>query len=134
MKLNPYLTFDGNCREAMEFYKECLGGELELMTVEQSGQAENIPDKKDQIMHGSLTSDGIVLMASDMIMEGEIKQGNTMTLCLNRGSKEEMEELFKKFSEGAKIETEFGETFFGYYGALEDKFGFRWMFQADKSE
>src|SRR5579859_5018952 len=132
-QLNPYLTFDGNCREAMEFYKACLGGELSIMAVGDSPMASDMPDKKDNVLHSMLKTDGMVLMASDMIMPGEIIRGNTITLCINGGSKEELQQLFAKLSEGGTVGQPLTEAFFGTYGELTDKFRINWMFQADNA-
>lgn len=132
-QLNPYLTFNGNCREAMEFYKACLGGELSIMTFGDSPMASQMPDKKDNVMHSMLKKDGMVLMASDMIMPGELIQGNTVTLCINGGSAEELKTFFTKLSEGGTVGHELKEEFFGTYGDLTDKFGINWMFQADNA-
>jgi len=134
MRLNPYLTFDGKCKEGMEFYHSCLGGDLDVMTVEQAGQADQMPDKKDQVMHSSLISGDVIIMASDLIIGGEINNGNTTTLCINNGTSEEVEALMNKLAEGGKVNQPFQETFFGYYGDITDKYGFRWMFQADKEK
>ena len=132
-QLNPYLTFNGNCREAMEFYKACLGGELSIMTVGESPMASQMPDKKDNVMHSILKKDGMVLMASDMIMAGELTRGNTITLCINGGSAEELKTFFTKLSEGGTVGHELKEEFFGTYGDLIDKFGINWMFQTDNA-
>jgi PhnB protein len=129
-KLNAYLTFSGNCKEAMEFYKSCLGGELTLMTVGESPMAAQTPvAMRDSIMHSLLTSGSINLMASDMMGQGEFKPGNTIHLCLVCESKEEIERLFAKLSQGAQAVRPLKEEFFGTYGDLTDKFGFGWMFQ-----
>ena len=132
-QLNPYLTFDGNCREAMEFYKACLGGELSIMTVADSPMASQMPDKKDNVLHSTLKKDGMVLMASDMIMPGEMIRGNTITLCIKIGTKEELQQFFAKLSEGGTVGQPLTEAFFGTYGELTDKFGINWMFQADNA-
>ena len=65
-QLNTYLTFNGNCREAMNFYKTCLGGELSLQTIGESPMAEKMPAKmKDCILHSTLANDAMVIMATD---------------------------------------------------------------------
>ncbi|HSW96357.1 MAG TPA: VOC family protein [Candidatus Saccharimonadales bacterium] len=133
-QLSAYLTFNGNCKEAMEFYKACLGGELTLNTVGESPMAASMPDKKDQILHSMLKSDAIILMASDMVMAGEVKPGNTVTLCIHGGTKEELQTFFTKLSEGGKVTHELKEEFFGTYGDLTDKYGFQWAFQADTQQ
>jgi len=132
-QLNPYVTFNGNCREAMEFYKACLGGELSIMAVGDSPMASQMPDKKDNVLHSTLIKDGMVLMASDMIMPGEIIRGNTITLCINSGTKEELQQFFAKLSEGGTVGQPLTEAFFGTYGELTDKFRINWMFQADNA-
>lgn len=132
--LTPYLSFNGNCKEAMEFYKSCLGGELEISMVGDSPMAEKMPDKKDWVMHSMLKSNGIVLMASDLIMGGEAKPGNNITLTLSGGSLTELKELWAKFQEGSKVNQPLQTTFFGTYGDLTDKYGFVWAFQSDEKE
>ncbi len=132
-QLNPYVTFTGNAREAMEFYKACLGGELSIMTVGESPMASDMPDKKDNVLHSMLKTDGMVLMASDMIMPGELIRGNTVTLCINGGTKEELQQFFAKLSEGGTVGQPLTEAFFGTYGELTDKYGINWMFQADNA-
>ena len=129
-QLNAYLTFQGNCREAMEFYKECMGGELTLMTVGDSPMAAQTPaEMRGQVMHSQLVSGNLALMASDMMGQEEYKHGNTVHLCLVCQSKAEIASLFKKLSQGGKVTSPLKEEFFGTYGALTDKFGFGWMFQ-----
>ena len=137
-QLNAYLVFNGNCREAMQFYKGCLGGELNSMTVGNSPMAATMPaGMRDKIMHSLLTSGSIRLMASDMIdMIGEegYKHGNTVSLCLVCQSKEEIQTLFSKLSQGGQIKHPLKEEFFGTYGDLTDKYGFSWMFQFGENQ
>ncbi len=129
-QVNPYLSFNGNCREAMEFYKACLGGELEINTIGDSPMGAQMPDKKDNVMHSMLKADGMVLMASDMLRPGNLVQGNSVSICISGKNKEEIEKYFAKLSEGGKVTQPLKEEFFGTYGDLTDKFGVLWMFQA----
>ena len=85
-KLRPYLHFDGTTREAMNFYKEVLGGEVEFMTLGESKMAD-WPDKPasatpDKIMHSTLTKDDWVIMASDMMDPSSFKIGDNVDVCL----------------------------------------------------
>lgn len=131
-QLTPYLTFNGNCREAMTFYKECFGGKLDLMPVGDSPMGAQLTEKeKKQIMHSSLENGAFTLMASDMIMKGEFIQGNTVTLALMSKERKEIETLFEKLSAGGNVRQPLKEEFFGLYGDLKDKFGVNWMFQCD---
>ena len=90
-QLNPYLNFDNNCREAMNFYKDCLGGELFLQTVSElpAMAAQMPPQMKDSILPSSLTSGDIIIMASDLNREKRI-EGNTVHLCINCTSEDEL--------------------------------------------
>ena len=133
-QLNPYVTFNGNCREAMTFYQSCLGGELTLQTVGASPMKDQMPaEMHSNVMHSLLKKDGIVIMASDMMGPGELVRGNGITLCINGGSPEELKTFFAKLSEGGTVGHDLKEEFFGTYGDLTDKFGINWMFQADNA-
>ena len=128
--LSPYLAFNGNCREAMDFYRECLGGELKLMTMGESPMAAQIPaEARNRVMHATLTFDGMVLMASDMMESKRPVRGNRISVCVSGPDKKEIETCFTKMSAGGKINSPLKEEFFGLYGALIDKFGIAWMFQ-----
>jgi PhnB protein len=127
--LVAYLTFDGNCKEAMEFYTACLGGKLDLMTVGSSPMAAQMPGMGDQVMHSRLVSGNMILMASDSMGRERQEHGNSVSLCLVCDSKTEVEGLFSRLSAGGQITSPLKEEFFGTYGAVADKFGFRWMLQ-----
>ena len=102
-QINSYLTFSGNCREAMNFYKECLGGELSLQTIGESPLANKMPAKmKECILHSTLTNDGLVLMGSDMVGDNGLTKGNAVSLMLNCSSEEEIKTVLKSFQSGGK--------------------------------
>lgn len=136
-QLNPYLHFDGTCREAMEFYKECLGGDLEMMTIEDTPWAKDMPEMsqvpKDNILHSALKKDNWVLMASDMMDPSSFIKGDTVSVSLTCDSKEEIETLYKKLSEGGDIFMELAEQPFGTFAMFTDKFGTEWMMQYSKN-
>ena len=100
--LHPYLTFNGNCREAMTFYKECLDAELLMQTIEGSALASQMPiEVHNNILHTRLVKNGsVLLLGSDMMGPEGIMQGNTMTLFLDCASEEEIHTLFEKLSSG----------------------------------
>ena len=124
---NPYLTFCGNCREALTFYKESLNGKMELMTYD--GSPMQVPeDYKSKIMHGSVKFGDAVIMASDCMPGQEIDHGNGSAILINAKSLEEGERFFNHLSEGGKISMPFENTFWGArFGMLTDKFGIIWM-------
>lgn len=129
-KLTPYLMFNGNCSEAMNFYKEVLGGELWIQKVSESPMANPEAEGQDNVMHSSLTGENMTLFASDMSDE-ETTTGTKVELCISTATREELESIFDKMSDGAEITSPLKTEFFGTFGALTDKFGIRWMFQTD---
>ena len=135
MTLNPYLAFNGNCKEAMEFYKDCLGGELMMQTVGESGQTGHMPPgSENNIMHARLTKDGVdILMASDGTGQ-EVTQGTNISLSINCTSDEEIKSLFEKLSAGGKVTMPLADQFWGAtFGMLTDKYGFHWMLNYQKT-
>lgn len=136
-QINAYLNFDGNCREVMNFYKECLGGELNMQTVEGSPIEAQCPAAiKHQILHATLAKDGLILMGSDMQEPGgNFIKGNNIALSLNCSSEEEIKIFFSKLSNGGKISHKLTEEFWGAtFGVLTDKYGIRWMLNYDKKQ
>lgn len=130
-QLNPYLQFNGNCREAMGFYRDCLGGELWVQTVGETPMAQETPaELHDRILHSQLGGGGMVLMAADAMGEQGPGQGGPVTLCLNSEDREEIKAYYAKLAVGATVTQPLIETFFGLYGALTDQYGIAWMFQA----
>jgi PhnB protein len=129
-QLVSYLTFNGNCKEAMNFYKDCFGGQLQLMLVGESPDTAQMPKEyHGQIMHSMLESGKINLMASDNMSPEPVAAGHNVRLCLVGESQTEIETLFAKLSEGGKVTNPLAKVFFGVYGDLTDKFGIDWMFQ-----
>ena len=124
-----YMNFNGNCREAMKFYQECLGGELILNTVGESPMASQMPaGEKDKILHSQLENKGIILMGSDMMGPGGFFEGNTVSLMLDCSSEEEINRYFSALSSGGKINMPLEKTFWAErFGAFTDKFGKSWM-------
>lgn len=127
-QITPYLTFDGNCREAMNFYKACFGGELNVQTFGEAPMESSEADK-ERIMHAELRSAELILMASDGMPHQALIPGNNITLSVHSKSKEEQEKYFNKLAEGGNITMPLADTFWGaYFGMLTDKFGMHWMF------
>ncbi|WP_306350053.1 VOC family protein [Flavobacterium sp. '19STA2R22 D10 B1'] len=133
-QINPYLNFDGNCREAMAFYKECFGGELVMMPFEGSPMEDQVPaEAKQHIMHANLINGGLVLMASDSL-SCELKRGNAITLSINCSSTAEIDTFFGNLSKDGNITMPLSEQFWGAkFGMLTDKFGVNWMLNYDKA-
>lgn len=134
-QINSYLTFSGNCREAMTFYKECLGGELFLQTIGESPLSDKMPPQmKKCILHSTLTKGTLLLMGSDMVGENGLLKGNSVSLMLNCGSEEEIRNSYEKLSAGGKKDHPLEDSFWGaLFGDLTDKYGNHWLLHFDKS-
>jgi len=133
-QINTYLTFNGNCRQAMAFYKECLGGELSIQTIGESPLADKMPQQmKDCILHATLTKDALILMASDMVGEQGLSKGNAVSLMLNCSSEAEIRKYYTVLSAGGQATHPLENSFWGaLFGGLTDKFGNHWLLHFDQ--
>lgn len=134
-KICPFIKFnDQKCREAMTFYKECIGGELEFMTVKGSPMEDQMPDQLELIMHSTLTHDGWVLMASDMMQDKAI-MGDNVGITLTYDNDDEMQAVFDKLAVGGDIFMKIEDQFWGSkFGVLTDKYGVEWSFNGPEKK
>jgi len=134
-QIKVYLTFNGNCREAMTFYRDCLGGDLMLQTMGESPMADQLtPGMKASILHSSLTKGSLILMASDMIGDKGHVQGNAVSLMLDCSSETEIRTFYEKLSVGGQATHPLENTFWGaLFGGLTDKFGNHWLLHFEQN-
>lgn len=128
-KLIIYLTFNGNCREAMSFYQKCLGGELYFRTVGELPMSEKLPKRmKKCILHSSLHNNDIVLMGTDMVGDKGLIRGNAMSILIECSSEKEMRHYYKMLSYDGQATYPIEPTFWGaLFGGLTDKYGHHWL-------
>lgn len=119
---------DMKCREAMNFYKDILGGELDIMTVKGSPmESEFPPEKHDLITHSTLKNNGWMLIGADM-MQDTATVGDNVGIMLDCQTAEEIETIFAKLSEGGTVFMPLSQQFWGAtYGVVTDKFGIEWQ-------
>jgi PhnB protein len=134
--LYPYLTFSGNCREAMGFYKSCIGGSLRMQPVGDSPMGNKLPGGlRDYILHATLTQGALVIMASDMVPDSGLVRGNSVSLTLNCSNETEIRDCYNKLAEGGQATHPLEYTFWGsLFGSLTDKYGNHWLLNYDKGE
>ena len=135
--LNPYLFFDSNCEEAFRHYEKVLGAKIELMLRNSDAPAEMpyAPERKDKIMHGRLSIDGDVLMASDAPPEHYQGKPHGFSVSLTLSDPAEAERKFAALLEGGSINMPFTTTFFSKgFGMGVDKFGVPWMVNVRQEE
>lgn len=122
--LNPYLALTGTAREAMEFYRSILGGELRVMTFGDAGMPVPNPDG---VMHAYLsTPKGYAIMASDTMPDMPHQAGDTVALSLS-GDDDDLPGYFAALAEGGEVQVPFAAQMWGdEYGLVRDKFGVLW--------
>ena len=126
-RLNPYISFSDNAREAMEFYKSVFGGNLTLSTYGEYG-APDAP-KADNIMHGMLETDlGFTLMGADSPPDMKVSPGDNITVSLSGDDADELRGYWDKLSDGGTVSVALEKQMWGdEFGQCVDKFGISWM-------
>lgn len=126
--LNPYLNFRGQAREALEFYRAALGGDLTVSTFGDFQMPGVDEAEKDSVMHGQLTTPaGFTLMGSDVpaAMPGDVHNG---TVSLSGNEIDELRGYWEKLAEGGQVSMPLEQAPWGdHFGQLTDKFGVQWM-------
>ena len=129
-QLNAYLSFNGNCEEAMRFYEKTLNGKLEaLLTFAQTPVGDQTPEAdKNRIMHAYLTFDGQGLMAADAPTGMKFEPMRGCALALSYASADEGKRVFDALAEGGKITMPFNPSFWADgFGMVDDRFGTHWI-------
>ncbi|HVF40390.1 MAG TPA: VOC family protein [Gemmatimonadaceae bacterium] len=122
-----YLTFDGETREAMSFYQQCVGGDLMVQTF--ADAKFDAPGAENRVIHAQLHQGAALLMASDTMPGMPFSKGNNFSISINCESIEEADRLHAALSEGGKVTMPMDHAFWGaYFGMITDKFGVNWMF------
>jgi PhnB protein len=126
-RLNPYISYNGNAREAFEFYKEVFGGELALNTFGEFGASES--SDADKIMHAMLEApNGFTLMGSDTPAELEYKPGTTMSVSLSGDDSDDLRGYYEKLAEAGTVTMPLEKQMWGdEFGMVVDQFGVSWM-------
>jgi PhnB protein len=127
-KLNPYISFKENTRQAMEFYKSVFGGELRLSTFKEYNASED-PSEDNKIMHAELnTGNGIDFMAADTPKRMEYHPGTNINMSLTGDDEAELKGYFSKLSAGGQVSQPLEKALWGdSFGMLTDKFGINWF-------
>ena len=127
-KLNPYINFKDNTREAMEFYRTVFGGKLNISTFKEFHASQD-PGEDNLIMHSVLEADnGITIMASDTPNRMEFRPGTNMSISLSGDNEAELKAYFEKLSAGGTITMPLEKAMWGdSFGMCIDKFGVQWL-------
>lgn len=129
MQLNPYLTFDGNCREAFAFYAAALRGEVTLaMTYAESPMAADVPaDWQQKTCHAEMRAGNCVLMGADsMPNQHRAPQGVSVSIVVDDVT--EAQRIFDALSSGGGVDMPLQQTFWARaFGCFTDRFGIHWL-------
>lgn len=132
VRLEPYLFFKGNCREAMEFYKQIFGGELTTQTYADVGAASEATPA-DFIMHAKLEGGAVDLMASDTAQASA--KAAKVSLSLGGTEEKALRGIFDALSEGVEVQSPLKKEFWGdTFGSLTDQYGIEWMVNIEGSK
>jgi PhnB protein len=133
MQLNPYLTFNGDCAEALKFYEQTFGGKIEaLFTFAGSPAAEHVPpDWGNKVMHATLKVAGQAIMASDA-PPGRYDKPRGLSVSISLIDRDKGEKIFNALAENGTVQMPFEKTFWASgFGMCVDRFGIPWMINCD---
>ena len=123
------MHFDGDAEDALNFYKDALGGEIIMISRYGDSPMPSDEDWKNKLMHSRLVFDGNLIMISDAFKGNKAKKEGNVQLSVEVESIDRINEIFTKMAEGGTVKMELQDTFWGArFGMLKDKFGVDWMF------
>jgi PhnB protein len=133
LRVTPFLLFDGNCAEAMQFYQSSFGGDLTLTRLSDTPMKDQFPPGQHHKITYALLKSGLVeFSATDWLHPiHRRQQGNTTAMYVNGDNYDELAPIFNKLRNGADTEflVELREMPFGIYGRFTDRFGVEWFFR-----
>ena len=127
LQLLPYLTFDGTCHEAMAFYRQVFGGELEVRYFKEF-YGDMPQADQEKVMHAELKNDAMSLMASDSVPGSETTFGDNVRITVTGTDSKRLAAFFEELSQGGTVIMPFEKQVWGQeLGMLTDKFGTHWL-------
>lgn len=139
MAVQLYINFNGNCRDAVEYYADVFGTEKpHIMTFAETPSDPEITlpgETSHLVMHAKLNIHGSEVMFSDVFPGSDFTVGNNISLTIISNNKDEVKALFNRLKEGGTVDMELQETFWSKcYGSLTDKFGIVWQISYDERQ
>ncbi|HTH72308.1 MAG TPA: VOC family protein [Candidatus Pristimantibacillus sp.] len=133
-ELTPYLTFNGNCEEAMKFYQSVLGGDLDISRFKDFGYDKD-PGYAEKVMHSTLKSGTVSFMASDGMPDRKVVFGDSVNISLAGDDEAMLTKCFDGLSAGGEVTMPLEKQVWGdKFGMFTDKFGMHWMVNISSGE
>lgn len=128
MKIQSYLTFTGECQQALNFYKNIFGGTIHNRETYEDKEIDIPENYRDKLQHAELKGNGFHIMAYDAAPDTPVTNGTNVQLGVDLNDEKEAEDTFNQLSKGGKVHTPFQKTSWGaLYGRCTDQFGINWM-------
>lgn len=127
MKVQAYLSFRGNCQEALNFYGSLFNAEIINRQTYEDKKIDVPSSFRDKLQHAELKGKNIYLMAYDASPDTPLNNGNQMYMSIEASDKNEGKELFEKLSNKGKVHHDYREREWGYFGRCTDEYGINWM-------
>ena len=128
MSLDVFLTFNGECRSALEFYAQVFNQKPDQVMTFGQNPDSSAEEDKDKILYACIPIQGCNVMFSDCSSDSAFIKGNNISLTIGLDDEEEIKKTFNKLTEGGKIGMKLGKTFFSeLFGMVTDKFGINWQ-------
>lgn len=132
MAIYPFLTFNGNCREAMRFYQSCFGGELHFTYLGDTPDGKQFPlEIRQLVLHASLESEHVRLFASDLGGEEGVASGNSISLWISIAAPRQLKSVFQKLAREGEVTAPLSPAILkGQWATLTDRYAVQWIFSA----
>ncbi|MGJ8549664.1 VOC family protein [Winogradskyella wichelsiae] len=127
MKVQAYLSFSGNCQEALKFYSELFNADIINRQSYEDKKIDVPASYRSKLQHAELKGKNVYFMAYDAAPDTPLNSGSQMHMSIETDSKEEGQELFEALSKGGQVHHNYREREWGYFGRCTDKFGIGWM-------
>lgn len=127
MKVQAYLSFNGNCQEALNYYGDLFKAKVINRQTYEDKKIDIPSSYRGKLQHAELKGEGIHFMAYDVSPDTPLNSGNQIHMSVDVSNKNEGKELFEKLANGGQVHHEYGERAWGYFGRCTDKYGIGWM-------
>lgn len=129
MNIYAFLTFNGNCRQAMTFYQKCLGGKLTFQTLSKTPGAHLLSRQSGKyIVQATLRKDNLVLLGTDMVGDEGLLKGNSVNMLLHCKTKQRAQVIYKRLAQRGRVTQPLKANHFGVMmGGVTDQFGYHWV-------